>query len=58
MRDTDLRIYKACLEILKSGSAFNKSSLARRSGLDRKTIYNVIEKHTFQDLEKYKTRTI
>lgn len=57
MSNTDVILYKACLEILKNGSAFSQRKLARMTGLHRKTIYNKIEKHTFQDLEKYRTKT-
>ena len=32
-----------------------KSSLAREANVDRKTIRNKIEQHTFQDLGKYKS---
>lgn len=54
MSVNELKVYTACLEILKGGLPFNKASLSRVAGLDRKEIYRQIEKHTFQDLEKYK----
>jgi hypothetical protein len=56
--ETDIKIYKACLEILKNGLDFNVSSLARYASVERKTIYNKFEKHTFQDLEKYRNKTL
>jgi len=53
----DFAIYKACLEALKNGTAFNKSLIARVSGVSRQTIYSRIEKYTFQDLDKYRPDT-
>lgn len=55
MTNTDIKIYKACLEFLKSGSAFNKSAIARKANVDRHTIYNKIEEHTYQDLDKFRS---
>jgi len=51
---TDKKIYKSVLYLLKNGLGLSISSIARKAELDRKTIRNRIEKHTFQDLEKYK----
>lgn len=58
MTKTDIKIYKACLELLKSGMPFNKHSLARKSSVANKTIYNKIEEHTFQDLDKYRVLAV
>jgi len=56
MTKTDISIYKACLEALKNGTAFNKSVIAKKSGVCRQTLYSRIEKNTFQDLDKYRTK--
>ena len=56
MTNTDMTIYKAMLELLKKGTAFNFSSISRKSGLSRQTIHNKIDKYTFQDLEKFKKK--
>jgi len=42
------------LEILKSKTAFNISSLARACGISRQAVYRILEKRTFQDLDKYR----
>ena len=55
MNKNDIKLYKAFLGHLKSGSAFTFSSLARDSGISRQTIHNKIDKYTFQDIEKFRT---
>jgi len=50
----DEAIFKGMLKILKDGSSFNIMQVAKNSGVSRQTIYNKIEKNTFQDLEKIK----
>lgn len=54
----DERIYKAFLTLLKEGSAFNISSVAREAGVHRKTIYNKIDNYTFQDLDKFRSTVL
>ena len=54
MSGVDMKIYKAVLSLLKDGCNISQRSIARQAGVHRKTIYNKIEKYTFQDLEKYK----
>lgn len=39
-----MRIYKACLQILKEGSAFNKSAVARVANCDRRLVYLTMDK--------------
>jgi len=51
-----MKIYKACLEALKNGTAFTKSNIVRSSGVCRQTLYTKIEEHTFQDLEKIRMK--
>lgn len=52
MSELDFRIYRSVLEMMKNEIKITKAGLARMSGVDRKTIYNKIEKYTFQDLQK------
>lgn len=56
MTKTDKAIYKAMLELLKKGLAFNYSSISREAGVSRQTLHNKIDKYTYQDLDKYKHR--
>ena len=56
MTKVDEAIYKSMLEMLKNGSAFNYSAISRKANVSRQTIHNKIDKHTYQDLEKYKNK--
>ncbi len=54
MINSDKKIYKAVLELLKRGGTVSQVSIASESGLSRKTVYNRIEANTFQNLNKYR----
>ncbi len=56
MTQCEYNIYVSMLEILKGGKPFNISAVARKSQVTRQTIYTLLEKRTFQDLEKYKNK--
>ncbi len=55
MDNTDTKIYKATLEILKNGYPYSISRVAKIANLSRQTVYNKIEKYTFQDLDKFRS---
>jgi len=52
MNQVDKAIYKAFLTILKGGTALNITNVSRLSGVHRKTLYNKLDKFTYQDLTK------
>jgi len=58
MNSVEISIYEAMLEILKSKESFNISSVSRMANVSRQAIYRVIEKRTFQDLDKYRNKPL
>ncbi|MFT7004265.1 MAG: putative DNA-binding protein YlxM (UPF0122 family) [Sulfurimonas sp.] len=54
MTNVESRVYIAMLEILKGSKPFNVSAVARKSQVSRQAIYNILERRTYQDLDKYK----
>lgn len=55
MTNHESKLYIAMLEILKSAKPFNISNVARVSGISRQAVYDILERRTYQDLDKYRT---
>ncbi|MDO8454093.1 MAG: helix-turn-helix domain-containing protein [Sulfurimonas sp.] len=54
MNQVDRAIYKAFLTILRGGTHLNVTNVSRLSGVSRRTLYNKLDKYTYQDLTKNK----